>query len=319
MNFMNVNIPWGDLFHWCLSGNSTPQTSLFFGRPSVACLKTSTVRPRNVRSAVAHNGLDRAKLGTCSNVTTKMSEEFEMWLQNLCDTFNSLTDIQRNTTVECIINLCGPEQLRFLSTKLELLVKRDYLKCLPLELSFHVLKWLDPVSLCRCCLVSKIWNKVILSCDGVWQNACKQLGLNVEEELPENSSASWKHVYSLHTQNIRKLKGERAVERKQLYGHTARVFALYYHGNYLATGEIIRVVNRRPNAWLYKKMFWTECSNLDPPHPSLRQIEGSFSKNVLRDACQPEVDFVHSWAVMLAKVSGRLSPLEWRLFVTQIC
>ena len=202
------------------------------------------MRPRIVRSAVAHNSLDRAKLGTCSNVTTKMSEEFEMWLQNLCDTFKSFTDIQRNTTVECIINLCGPEQLRFLSTKLELLVKRDYLKCLPLELSFHVLKWLDPVSLCRCCLVSKIWNKVILSCDGVWQNACKQLGLNVEEELAENSSASWKHIYSLHTENIRKLKGERAVERKQLYGHTARVFALYYHGNYLATGEIIRVVNR---------------------------------------------------------------------------
>ncbi|CAH3143682.1 unnamed protein product [Porites evermanni] len=171
-----------------------------------------------------------------------MSEKFEMWLQNLCDTFNSLTDIQRNTTVECIINLCGPEQLRFLSTKLELLVKRDYLKCLPLELSFHVLKWLDPVSLCRCCLVSKIWNKVILSCDGVWQNACKQLGLNVEEELAENSSASWKHIYSLHTQNIRKLKSERAVERKQLYGHTARVFALYYHGNYLATGSDDRSV-----------------------------------------------------------------------------
>ena len=217
-----------------------------------------------------------------------------MWLQNLCNTFNSLTDIQRNTTVECIINLCGPEQLRFLSTKLELLVKRDYLKCLPLELSFHVLKWLDPVSLCRCCLVSKIWNKVILSCDGVWQKACKQLGLNVEEELAENSSASWKHVYSLHTQNIRKLKSERAVERKQLYGHTARVFALYYYGNYLATGEIIRVVNGRPNAWLYKKCFKGNVPFWILTDPSLRQIEGSFSKNVLRDACQPEVDFVHS-------------------------
>ena len=252
------------------------------------------MRSRIVRSAVAHNSLDRAKLGTCSNVTTKMSEDFEMWVQNLCDTFKSLTDIQRNTTVECIINLCGPEQLRFLSTKLELLVKRDYLKCLPLELSFHVLKWLDPVSLCRCCLVSKIWNKVILSCDGVWQNACKQLGLNVEEELAENSSASWKHVYSLHTQNIRKLKGERAVERKQLYGHTARVFALYYYGNYLATGEIIRVVNSRPNAWLYKKCFKGNVPFWILTDPSLRQIEGSFSKNVLRDACQPEADFVHS-------------------------
>ena len=172
-----------------------------------------------------------------------MSETFELWLQNVCDTFRSLTDTQRNTTVERIIDICAPEQLRFLSTKLEILVKRDYLKCLPLELSFHVLEWLDPVSLCKCCLVSKKWNKVILSCDDVWQNACRQLGMNVKEESAGNSTTttSWKQTYTAHIQHIKRLKNEKAVEKKHLYGHTARVFALYYRGNYLATGEIIKL------------------------------------------------------------------------------
>lgn len=185
-----------------------------------------------------------------------MSEGFELWLQNLCDSFRNLTDNQKNTTVERIIDICGPEQLRLLSTKLEILVKRDYLRCLPLELSFQVLKWLDPASLCRCCLVSKKWNKVILSCDDVWQSACRQLGMDVKDEFTWNSissstgistsefsgnltSASWKQIYTSHVQNMKRLMREDAIEKKQFYGHTARVFALYYRRNYLATGEIM--------------------------------------------------------------------------------
>lgn len=181
-----------------------------------------------------------------SSTITNMSQSFEFWLQNLCDTFSILTDSQQITTLESIIDICGPKQLCFLSTKLEILVKRDYLKCLPLELSFHVLKWLDPVTLCKCCLVSKKWNKVILSCDDVWQNACRQLGMDISEESEEAStsklagnlnlsSASWKQIYTSHLQNMKKLMNKDAIEKKHLYGHTARVFALYYRGNYLAT------------------------------------------------------------------------------------
>ena len=180
-----------------------------------------------------------------------MSERFEFWLQNLCNTFKTLTDLQKNTTVERIIDICGPEQLRFLSTKLEILLKRDYLKYLPLELSFRVLKWLDPETLCRCCLVSKIWNKVILSCNDVWQSACRQLGMDIIEGFDGNtackfagnststSMSSWKQMYISHVKNMKRLMCEGAVVKKHLYGHTARVFALCYNGNYLATGEIV--------------------------------------------------------------------------------
>ena len=167
---------------------------------------------------------------------------FSAWLKNVCDTFRSLSEIQKNSTIQGIIDICGPEQLRFLSTKLEILVKRDYLKCLPLELSFHVLKWLDPVSLCKCCLVSKKWNKVILSCDDVWQNACRQLGMFVKEDLERTSVTTWKQKYMSHVKSMKKLKCEGAVEKKHLYGHKARVFALRYYRDCLATGEIIWLV-----------------------------------------------------------------------------
>ncbi|XP_020628526.1 F-box/WD repeat-containing protein 2-like isoform X2 [Orbicella faveolata] len=169
---------------------------------------------------------------------------FSLWLKNFCDTFRTLSDIQKNHTIEGIIDICGPEQLCFLSTKLEILVKRDYLKCLPLELSFHVLKWLDPVSLCKCCLVSKEWNKVILSCDDVWQNACRRLGMEGHDnsERTPSTVTTWKQMYMSHLKNMKKLKDIDAVEKKQFYGHTARVFALYCRGNYLATGSDDRSV-----------------------------------------------------------------------------
>lgn len=187
--------------------------------------------------------LDRGALGLV-RIKTNMAGSledgtFSLWLKNFCETFRTLSDIQKNYTVEGIIDICGPEQLRFLSTKLEILVKRDYLKFLPLELSFHVLKWLDPVSLCKCCLVSKKWNKVILSCDDVWQNACRRLGMEVNDDFERTSSTTWKQMYMSHLKDMKKLKDINAVEKKQFYGHTARVFALYYRGNYLATGENI--------------------------------------------------------------------------------
>ena len=37
---------------------------------------------------------------------------------------------------------------------------------------------------------------------------------------------------------MKRLMREDAIQMKQLYGHTARVFALHCRGNYLATGEI---------------------------------------------------------------------------------
>ncbi|XP_074607594.1 F-box/WD repeat-containing protein 2-like isoform X2 [Acropora palmata] len=186
---------------------------------------------------------------------TKMSQRFDTWLGNLREVFKTLSDHQKNTVIEDIIDLCEPEQLRFLSTKLEILVKRDYLKCLPLELSFHVLKWLDPISLCRCCLVSKVWNKVISSCEVVWQNACRDLGMDINDKFNEDAISNfsgitssfpggrtWKQVYISHVRKMKRLMCEDAVERKQLYGHTARVFALYYRGDYLVTGSDDRSV-----------------------------------------------------------------------------
>uniref|UniRef100_A0A8C5KII9 F-box/WD repeat-containing protein 2 pseudogene n=1 Tax=Jaculus jaculus TaxID=51337 RepID=A0A8C5KII9_JACJA len=121
--------------------------------------------------------------------------DFETWLDNISVTFLSLTDLQENETLDHLISLSGAVQLRLLSNNLETLLKRDFLKLLPLELSFYLLKWLYPQTLLTCCLVSKQWNKVISACTEVWQTACRNLGWQIDDSVQD--TLHWK-VYLKH-------------------------------------------------------------------------------------------------------------------------
>lgn len=85
---------------------------------------------------------------------------FEGWLESVSTTFLSLNDQQRNQSLDHLISLSGAAQLRHLSNGLETLLKRDFLRLLPLELAFYLMRWLDPQTLLTCCLVCKQWNKV---------------------------------------------------------------------------------------------------------------------------------------------------------------
>lgn len=85
---------------------------------------------------------------------------FEGWLESVSATFLTLNDQQRNQSLDHLISLSGAVQLRHLSNGLETLLKRDFLRLLPLELAFYLLRWLDPQTLLTCCLVCKQWNKV---------------------------------------------------------------------------------------------------------------------------------------------------------------
>ncbi|XP_035302040.1 F-box/WD repeat-containing protein 2 isoform X6 [Cricetulus griseus] len=160
-------------------------------------------------------------------------KDFETWLDNISVTFLSLTDLQKNETLDHLISLSGAVQLRHLSNNLETLLKRDFLKLLPLELSFYLLKWLDPQTLLTCCLVSKQWNKVISACTEVWQTACKNLGWQIDDSVQD--ALHWKKVYLKAILRMKQLEDHEAFETSSLIGHSARVYALYYRDGLLCT------------------------------------------------------------------------------------
>ncbi|KAM9065498.1 F-box/WD repeat-containing protein 2 isoform 3-T4 [Sarcophilus harrisii] len=162
-------------------------------------------------------------------------KDFETWLDNISVTFLSLTDLQKNESLDHLISLSGAIQLRHLSNNLETLLKRDFLKLLPLELSFYLLKWLDPQTLLTCCLVSKQWNKVISACTEVWQTACRNLGWQIDDSVQD--ALHWKKVYLKAILRMKQLKDHEAFETSSLIGHSARVYALYYKDGLLCTGS----------------------------------------------------------------------------------
>jgi F-box/WD-40 domain protein 2 len=88
---------------------------------------------------------------------------FEAWLESVSASFLTLNDPQRNQSLDQLISLSSAVQLRHLSNGLETLLKRDFLRLLPLELTFYLLHWLDPQTLLTCCQVCKQWNKVMMN------------------------------------------------------------------------------------------------------------------------------------------------------------
>ncbi|XP_077990587.1 F-box/WD repeat-containing protein 2-like [Glandiceps talaboti] len=164
---------------------------------------------------------------------------FETWLKELVDTFTcNLNDTQRCTVLDQVIATSGATQLTHLSTKLESLLKRDFLRLLPLELAFYLLTWLDPTTLFTCCLVCKHWNKVINECAQSWINGCHQLGLKISGvDIEMKSGLHWKQSYIRTLKRKNQLTNGSAFECVTLYGHTARVYALYHEDGKLATGS----------------------------------------------------------------------------------
>ncbi|XP_070811835.1 F-box/WD repeat-containing protein 2 isoform X2 [Pituophis catenifer annectens] len=142
---------------------------------------------------------------------------------------------KKNEALDHLIALSGAAQLKHLSNNLEALLKRDFLKLLPLELSFYLLKWLDPQTLLTCCLVSKQWNKVIGGCLEVWQAACRNLGWQIDDSVQE--ALHWKKVYLKAILRMKQLENHEAFETSSLIGHSARVYALYYKDGLLCTGS----------------------------------------------------------------------------------
>ena len=176
-------------------------------------------------------------LGNVSNMAGN-GTRFGEWLEKMSKYFLSLDDTEKNMTIMKIIQLSGPVQLRFLSNKLEILVKRDFFKSLPPEVSFHIIKWLDYGTLCRCCLVSREWNKVISSCNKAWRMASKELG--VVRVRKETEFSNWKLKFVTGMQRLRKLQNIESFGIRKLFGHTARVFALDYKDGLLASGKFER-------------------------------------------------------------------------------
>ena len=69
---------------------------------------------------------------------------------------------------------CSPAELLFVSTTIAPLLKRDFLRDLPIELSLHILDYVDDArTLARASRVSRFWNSLMKD-EATWRRMCVQ-------------------------------------------------------------------------------------------------------------------------------------------------
>ncbi|KAF5362293.1 hypothetical protein D9756_002048 [Leucocoprinus leucothites] len=102
---------------------------------------------------------------------------------------NSQDPVIRRQILTSILASCTPSELLFISTTVAPLLKRDFLVWLPIELSLHILSYVeDPKSLVRASMVSKHWYKLVTE-ECVWRGMCRTHGF--EDFDDDHSMARW--------------------------------------------------------------------------------------------------------------------------------
>ncbi|KAI0832848.1 WD40 repeat-like protein [Trametes gibbosa] len=100
--------------------------------------------------------------------------------------FASLSPAARQRQLHALIQECTPSELLFLSTTIAPLLKRDFLRALPPEVSLYILSFIDdPRTLSRAALVSKYWNG-LLKDEYLWKTMCIRHGLSRDADAVES-------------------------------------------------------------------------------------------------------------------------------------
>ncbi|KAI9472013.1 MAG: WD40-repeat-containing domain protein [Benjaminiella poitrasii] len=102
----------------------------------------------------------------------QFDEDQLLHLRQLKQSFQQLTSKQKQYFLHEIINSCDNSQLTYLNDLIAPRLKIDFLKELPIEISLHILTFIDdPKTLARAACVSTLWNS-LLKDEATWKTLC---------------------------------------------------------------------------------------------------------------------------------------------------
>ena len=167
-----------------------------------------------------------------------MTDKFNDWLEIVCKEFSGLNVQEKIICLERLTQLCGPSELFSLWHEFSPFVYCDFLQYLPLEIAYKILQYVCIESALQCRLVCKKWNQVVCGCIPLWKSACYDLGVEIDDVLPQNTPGDfWKKLYFQCKIKLKAISLASSYYETKLHSHTLPVRAIKYHRGLLAIGS----------------------------------------------------------------------------------
>ncbi|KZT06966.1 WD40 repeat-like protein [Laetiporus sulphureus 93-53] len=174
--------------------------------------------------------------------------------------FASLPTSLRFQYLSALLADCSPAELLFISTTITPLLRRDFLRDLPPEISLHILNFIDdPQTLVRASRVSRSWNR-LLDDEYIWKRMCDVHGYSVPDQLlaiPKQrrdnaeevhggmlTSVSASSPYSPGSHGVGKLRHVSSLPYRRHFQYSYTVTANWLHGGKLLQTHRIPAVHQ---------------------------------------------------------------------------
>lgn len=171
MNYMELCSPNDDI--------SPPVT------PPPSCAPTSSSSPSGSAPLTSSHPRPSQRLRSASYIDTAFNDNpYQLatifndsqldFIRQIKNCFQQLDGQQRQFFLQEIIGVCDNSQLLFVSNLISPKLKIDFLKELPIEISLHILSFIDnPKTLSRAACVSTFWNS-LLKDESTWKRLCNR-------------------------------------------------------------------------------------------------------------------------------------------------
>ncbi|CAG8533752.1 10932_t:CDS:2 [Paraglomus occultum] len=176
----------------------------------------------------------------------QLSERDQLTVSQMSANFAAASPRLRCFMLVDLLAHCDLSQLSFLAQSLHSLIRIDFLRALPRELSFKILSYLDAQSLCSAAQVSRLW-RCLSDDDIIWQRMCEQ---HTDRKcnicgwgLPPlgGRPTPWKYIFASRLIVERNWRKGRFHVR-ELTGHTDGIMCLQMDNEVLITGSYDRTV-----------------------------------------------------------------------------
>ncbi|CAJ0832421.1 1024_t:CDS:10 [Entrophospora sp. SA101] len=139
-------------------------------------------------------------------------------------TFDALPPSMKSYMLFQLLRRCPTNTLQYVSSIILPALRKDFLGTLPLELSLHIVRYLDASSMCKAAQVNQRWRNVVDGDGFTWKKRLLSDGFNLEEsEEARAISENWVDISSSEERTIVEIDEDDNTEIMRVINNNTRI------------------------------------------------------------------------------------------------